>query len=224
MSDDLVLPVDEAHLTALGLSTHILEYANAYRLISAQPQCLGRARLRYVNLLLMFDELGKLMEIMKDCERAVTAKDPYVKVDGFFSRDMRSEQAMDNILRELGKSETLFLLFKKVMGKAPSNTDFDSFKQQFKKGGQELDAMLRHALMYDIRNRTAHEEDIPEEAVLDMYFEAVVLNAEAAREFIFEWARAKELDLDVKLKAAKAVPVEVKLWTATAMPKSQRNH
>ncbi|OPY31951.1 MAG: hypothetical protein A4E32_01559 [Methanomassiliicoccales archaeon PtaU1.Bin124] len=223
MTDDLVLPVDEAHLTALGLSTHILEYANAYRLISAQPKCLGRQRLRYVNLLLMFDELGKLMEIMKDCERAVTQKDPYVTVEGFFGRDVRSQNAMDNILRELGKSETLSILFKKVIGKAPSNTDFDSFKKQFQKSGEELDTMLRHALLYDIRERTAHEDDVPEEAVMDMYFEAVAMNAEAAREFIFEWARAKELDLDIRLKAIKAEPAEVKLWTAVAMPKTQRN-
>ena len=223
MTDDLVLPVDEAHLTALALSTHILEYANAYRLISAQSKCLGRRRLRYVNLLLMFDELGKLMEIMKDCERAVTEKDPYVKVEGFFSRDARSQKAMDNILRELGKTETLSILFKEVMGKAPSNTDFDSFKQQFQKGGEELDSKLRHALMYDIRERTSHEDAIPEDGVMDMYFEAVAMNAEAAREFIFEWARAKELDLDIRLKAVKAEPAEVKLWTAIAMPKEQRN-
>ena len=134
------------------------------------------------------------------------------------------QKAMDNILRELGKSETLFILFKKVMGKAPSNMDFETFKQQFQKGEEELDTMLRHALLYDIRNRSSHEEDIPEEGVLDMYFEATVLNAEAAREFIFEWARAKELDIPFRLKAIKAEPADVKLWTAVAMPKSQKNH
>jgi hypothetical protein len=59
---------------------------------------------------------------------------------------------------------------------------------------------------------------------MDMFFDAVIINAESAREFIYEWARAKELDIDFKLKAFKAEGCgNAKLWAKVPMPKSQRN-
>ncbi|MCE5296488.1 MAG: hypothetical protein LLG16_05220 [Euryarchaeota archaeon] len=221
---DLELPVDEAHLTALDLSTHILEYANAFRILSAGKDYVGRRRLRYATLLLMFDEVGKLMEIMKDCERAVTMKDPFVKVPGFYSK-VKDEGAFENILKELGKSETLFLLFKRVMGKAPSNLDFETFKAEMSKGAGQLDAKIDKMLRFDVRNRSDGSADIPDDKAVDMYFEATVMNAEGAREFIHEWARAKELDLTRGLRPFKAdvLGTSVKLWRSEEIPLSQKN-
>lgn len=221
---DLELPVDEAHLTALDLSTHILEYANSFRILSAGKDYVGRRRLRYATLLLMFDEVGKLMEIMKDCERAVTMKDPFVKVPGFYSK-VKDDGAFENILKELGKSETLFLLFKRIMGKAPSNLDFETFKSEMSKGAGQLDAKIDTMLRFDVRNRTDGSDGIPDDKVVDMYFEATVLNAEGAREFIYEWARAKELDLSTGLRPFKAdiLGTSVKLWRSEEVPFSQKN-
>jgi hypothetical protein len=221
---DLELPVDEAHLTALDLSTHILEYANSFRMLSANRDFAGRRRLRYATLLLMFDEIGKLMEIMKDCERAVTMKDPYVKVPGFYS-DVKGEKSFENIVKELDKSEMLSVLFKRVMGKSPSNVDFETFKAEIVKGSGELDARTKAVLHYDIRTRTDGSAIIPDDKVVDMYFEAIVMNAEGAQEFIYEWARAKELDIGHKLVPIKTdvSGVTVKLWKSEDVPRSQKN-
>jgi len=221
---DLELQVDEAHLTALDLSTHILEYANAFRMLSANKDFAGRRRLRYAILLVMFDEIGKLMEIMKDCERAVTMKDPYVRVPGFYS-EVKDEKAFENILKELGKSETLSLLFKKVMGKSPSNVDFTVFKDEMTKGSAQLSSRIDAMFHYDVAGRCDGTDIIPDDKVVDMYFEAIVMNAEGAREFIHEWARAKELDLNYKLEPFKTEVsgTQVKLWKRNEMAKSQKN-
>lgn len=226
MSDeDLVLSTDDAHITAFELSTHILEYANAFRLMSSQNGFIGQRRVRYGILLLMMDEMGKLMEIMKDCERAVTMKDPFVKVENFFSKGSRNEKAFTDIIKEIGKSETLSILFRKVMGRSPSNVDFESFKKQFMRGSGELEEQIRTNLFYDVRNRTDHPEFVPEGQVIDMFFEAVVMNAEGAREFLQEWARAKELDVSFRLKPIKVQSGngQIKLWTREDLTNAQRN-
>jgi hypothetical protein len=221
--EDLVMGVDDAHLMSLELTTHILEYANSYRLLSSQEDYLGKERLRYLTLLVMFDEMAKLMEVMKDCERAVTHKDPIVVVPGFYGKE-RSEKALGNIMTELSKSEAMFLLFKRVMGHPPSNLDFDSFKKEFSQGTKGLDSQIHTLLFYDVKGRTDHLGQVPEPKVMDMFFDAVIINAESAREFIYEWARAKELDIDFKLKAFKAEGCgNAKLWAKVPMPKSQRN-
>ncbi|QLH74059.1 MAG: hypothetical protein HPY73_00385 [Methanomassiliicoccales archaeon] len=221
--NDLELLVDDAHLTALDLSTHILEHANAFRLLSFNPDYLGRRRLRYMILLIMFDEVGKLMEIMKDCERAVTAKDPYVRVRGFFSSNKKGE-AFENILKELSKSEMLYALFKRVMGRPPSNVDFEMFKEELIKGSEHLDSQLRAMMYYDIRGRSDGSSMIPEDKVVDMLFEAIVMNVEGAREFIHEWARAKELDLTYILRPIKVETCPgIKLWTKEGLQASQKD-
>ncbi|HSV41925.1 MAG TPA: hypothetical protein VLH13_00770 [Methanomassiliicoccales archaeon] len=221
---DLRLGTDQAHMAALDLSAHVLEYANAYRLITGQKEFMGRRRLRHMLLLLIFDEMGKLMEIMKECERAVTAKDPYVKIEGFYERN-KDDKALSNILKELGKSEMLFALFTRIMGRAPSMVDFESFKDQFAKGSQELGLKIDRALYYDISAASDHAEDIPDDQVMDMFFEAMVMNAEGAREFIQEWARAKELDVNYRLRSVKNDPAcgAVKLWFKEEVSKQQRN-
>jgi hypothetical protein len=221
--EDLVMGVDDAHLMSLELTTHILEYANSYRLLSSQGDYLGKERLRYLTLMVMFDEMAKLMEVMKDCERAVTHKDPFVTVPGFYGK-ARSEKALGNIMTELSKSEAMFMLFKKVMGHPPSNLDFDMFKKEFGQGSKGLDTQIHNLTFYDVRTRSDHLGQVPSKEVMDMFFEAVVINAESAREFIYEWARARELDLEFKLKSFRAEGCgNVKLWAKVPIPKSQRN-
>jgi hypothetical protein len=226
MSDeDLILSTDDAHITALELSTHILEYANVFRLISSQNGFIGRRRVRYGTLLLMMDEMGKLMEIMKDCERAVTMKDPYVKIEKFFVNASRNEKALTDIVKEIGKSETLIILFQRVMGRSPSNVDFEKFKMQFSQGSSELEEQIRTNQFYDIRNRTDHVEVVPEDQTIDMFFEAVVMNVEGATEFLQQWAGAKELDVLFRLRAIKIQSGngQIKLWTKEDISNSQRN-
>ncbi|MFA5314234.1 MAG: hypothetical protein WC375_13110, partial [Methanomassiliicoccales archaeon] len=92
-------------------------------------------------------------------------------------------------------------------------------------GAGHLDEKIDTMLRFDVRNRTDGSDGIPDDKVVDMYFEATVLNAEGAREFIYEWARAKELDLSKGLRPFKVdvLGTSVKLWRSEEIPFSQKN-
>jgi hypothetical protein len=193
VNDDLELKVDAAHLKALELAGHVIEYVNAFKALSYHSEYAGRRRLRYANLLMAVNELGILMRLMKDCERAVTARDPVVKVAGYYSDSgMNSTEAVDEILREAGKSETLFLSVKKMLGREPSDIDFNRFKDILSRSGKDIPALAHEMLFYDIDD-PAVEGRIPDDESMDMLLLAVETNARGAADFLSEWARAKEL-------------------------------
>jgi hypothetical protein len=193
VKDDLELKVDDAHLKALELAGHIIEYVNAYKALSVQSEYAGRRRLRYANLLMGVSELGMLMRLLKDCERAVTAKDPYVKVLGYYSSSgMTSNEAVDEILREAGKSEMLFQSVKKMLGREPSEIDFSRFKDILSRSGMDIPGLAHEMFFFDIDD-TKVEEKIPDDVSMDMLLMAVEMNARGAADFLSEWARAKEL-------------------------------
>lgn len=198
--DDLELGVDEAHLKALELSFHVIEYVNAYKALSFQADYAGKRRLRYANLLIMVQELSKLMRLMKDCERAVTERDPYVRIPGYYSSDgLGGQDAVDAILREANKSQLLFMSVKKMLGRQQSNIDFSKFYDMLSRGGKDIPSTVQRLLYYDIDAEGA-EESIPEDDSMDMLMVAVELNARGAADFMSEWARAKELDLAYRLR------------------------
>jgi hypothetical protein len=198
--DDLELQVDEAHMKALGLSYHIIEYVNAYKALSVQVDYAGKRRLRYGNLLIMVQELGKLMRLLKDCERAITEKDPFVRIPGYYSKEgVGGQSAIDAILREANKSQLLFMSVKKMLGRQPSNIDFTKFYDVLSKSENEIPVLIREMLFYDI-DSDGVDERIPDDGSMDMLMVAVELNARGAADFITEWARAKELGLEFRLR------------------------
>jgi hypothetical protein len=196
VNDDLELKVDAAHLKALELAGHVIEYVNAYKALSVQSEYAGKGRLRYANLLMAVNELGMLMRVLKDCERAVTAKDPMVKVVGYYSSTgMTSAEAVDEILREAGKSELLFQSIKKMLGREPSDIDFSRFKDILSrsgKDGKDIPELAHEMLFFDIDDPKV-EARIPDDESMDMLLMAVEVNARGAADFLSEWARAKEL-------------------------------
>ena len=206
VNDDLELKVDAAHLKALELAGHVIEYVNAYKALSFQSEYAGKRRLRYANLLLAVNELGMLMRLLKDCERAVTAKDPIVKVLGYYSTTgMTSAEAVDEILREAGKSETLFMSVKKMLGREPSDIDFSRFKDILSRSGKDIPELTREMLFFDIDDPKA-EERIPDDESMDMLLMALEMNARGAADFLSEWARAKELGPAFFFKLVAPIP------------------
>jgi hypothetical protein len=193
VNDDLELKVDAAHLKALELAGHVIEYVNAYKALSVQSEYAGKRRLRYANLLMAVNELGVLMRMLKDCERAVTAKDPIVRVIGYYSSTgMTSTEAVDEILREAGKSEMLFQSIKKMLGREPSDIDFSRFRDILSRSGKDIPELAREMLFFDIDDPKV-EERIPDDDSMDMLLMAVEMNARGAADFLSEWVRAKEL-------------------------------
>jgi hypothetical protein len=206
VKDDLELKVDAAHLKALELAGHVIEYVNAYKALSVQSEYAGRRRLRYANLLMAVNELGILMRLLKECERAVTARDPVVKVvDYYSSTGMTSADAVDEMLREAGKSEMLFQSIKKMLGREPSDIDFNRFKDVLSRSGKDIPELVREMLFFDIDYPDV-EERIPEDELMDMLMMAVEMNARGAADFLSEWARAKELGPAFHLKLVTPTP------------------
>jgi hypothetical protein len=193
-NEDLEMRVDDAHLAALDLAAEILEYCNAYRRLSTDDY-LGKERLRYLTLMTMFEEMSKLMLLMKDCERAVTHKDPFVKVTDFYA--VGGERGLESIIKEVAKSELLTLSVKKILGREPNNVDFSLFKEQFAKGEVETMAAIRKAQFMDVQ--ATKREAMPAPEVMDMFFSAIEMNAQGAFDFLFDWVRAKELDVDYRV-------------------------
>jgi hypothetical protein len=206
VNDDLELKVDDAHLKALELAAHVIEYVNAYKALSVQSEYAGKRRLRYANLLVAVNELGMLMRLLKDCERAVTARDPAVKVIGYYSSTgMTSAEAVDEIMREEGKTELLFQSFKKMLGREPTDIDFSRFKDVLSRSGKDIPGLARQMLFFDIDDPFV-EDAIPDDELLDMLLLAVEMNARGAADFLTEWARAKELGPAFQLKLVAQSP------------------
>jgi hypothetical protein len=205
--DDLELKVDDAHLKALDLAGHVIEYVNAYKALSVQSEYAGKGRLRYANLLMAVNELGTLMRLLKDCERAVTARDPIVKVvDYYSSNGMTSAEAVDEILREAGKSELLFQSVKKMLGREPSEIDFSRFKDILSRSGKDIPGLAKEMLFFDIDDPHAGDR-IPDDESMDMLLMAVEMNARGAADFLSEWARAKELGPAFRFRLVAPTPV-----------------
>ncbi len=193
---DLRLEINEAHLRVLDMSVHLLGYVNAYRALSELPDYLGRRRSRYAMVLIMLDQLGPLMELMKECERGITEHSAEVSIDGFFSPQNRQER-VERVLDEIGKSEVLFLKVKKNLGREPSSIDFSAFKDQFRRTDGNMFPTVEKVLRYDWG---CHCDDIPSDEQIEMLFMAIELTVRGAAEFSHQWATANEYDIDFRLE------------------------
>jgi hypothetical protein len=68
---DVIHPLrDEAFQIAEDLAAHILDNSNAYHALSGQDDFPGRDRMRFMVLLVNFEEVGKLMALVRECEKA----------------------------------------------------------------------------------------------------------------------------------------------------------
>jgi len=193
---DLRLEINEAHLRVLDMSVHLLGYVNAYRALSELPDYLGRRRTRYAMVLIMLDELGPLMELMKECERGITEHSAEVSIDGYFSPKGRQDR-VERVLDEIGKSEVLFLKVKKNLGREPSAIDFSVFKDQFRRTDGNMFPTVEKVLRYDW---SCQDDAMPSDEQIEMLFMAIELTVRGAAEFSHQWAMANEYDIDFRLE------------------------
>lgn len=193
---DLRLDVDEAHLRVLDMAVHLLGHMNAFRALSELPDYLGRDRTRYAMLLIMLDELAPLMELMKECERAVTEHSSEVFIEGFFSPRSRQE-GVERVLEEIGKSEVLFLKVKKNLGREPSAIDFAVFRDRFRGIDGGTFPMVEKVLRYDWSHADGH---LPSDDEMEMLFMAIEMTVRGAAEFSHQWALANDYGIDFRLE------------------------
>ena len=99
---DVIHPLrDEAFQLAEDLAAHILESSNAYHALSGQDDFPGRDRMRFVILLVQFEEVGKLMALVRECEKAAKADYINVRIEDFHDPCLNGRRAVAQILEEL---------------------------------------------------------------------------------------------------------------------------
>ena len=96
---------DAAFQMAEDLAAHILENSNTYHALAGQDDYPGRDRLRFAVLLVMFEEMGKLMALVQQCERAAKADSLNVRVEDFHNHCLNGRKATAQILEELRTAE-----------------------------------------------------------------------------------------------------------------------
>ncbi len=91
---------DEAFEDVIRLSHHILESSNAFHILSIRDFP-GQSRVRFGILLTMFEELGKLLVLVQECEKAAKADYMSVRIDDFNDHELHGKRAVAQVLEEL---------------------------------------------------------------------------------------------------------------------------
>jgi hypothetical protein len=193
---DVLHPMrDEAFQMAEDLATHILENANVYHALAGQEQFPGRDRLRFGTLLLMFEEMGKLMALVQQCEKAAKADYTNVRVEDFRNHCLNGRKAAGQILEELRTVEQASLsLGKKTGGQVSEEPAF--LAEDF--------CGLQERLLYLEPDRRKREiAFIPPPELMDRYAAIIERNTLAAAEYIQDLGKALGLWLQMGLRPQK---------------------
>ena len=98
---DVAYPIGtEAFEDVIRLSHHILESSNAFHILSIRDFP-GQSRVRFGILLTMFEELGKLLVLVQECEKAAKADYMSVRIDDFNDHELHGKRAVAQVLEEL---------------------------------------------------------------------------------------------------------------------------
>jgi hypothetical protein len=189
---DVLYPArDAAFQMAEELAAHILENSNNYHALAGQAEYPGRDRLRFAVLLVMFEEMGKLMALVQQCEKAAKADYLNVRVEDFHNHCLNGRKATAQIMEELRTAEMASLTLGRkdiTLSEEPAfvNEDFCSLQQRLLYMGGET------------QERT--QDFIPPGALMDRYATIIERNTLAAGEYIHDLGKALGLWLQLGLK------------------------
>ncbi len=182
---------DAAFQMAEDLAAHILENSNTYHVLAGQAEYPGRDRLRFAVLLVMFEEMGKLMALVQQCEKAAKADYLNVRVEDFHNHCLNGRKATAQILEELRTAEKASLTLGRkdiTLSEEPAFVmeDFCS---------------LQERLLYMGAEKQERSLDfIPPGALMDRYATIIERNTLAAGDYIHDLGRALGLWLQLGLK------------------------
>lgn len=190
---DVIHPLrDEAFQMAEDLAAHILDNSNAYHALSGQDDFPGRDRMRFMVLLTLFEEVGKLMTLVRECERAAKADYINVRVEDFHDHCLNGRKAVAQILEELRTVEQASLALGRKNVQISEEPAF--VKEDF--------CSLQGRLLYlDADSKKRDLSFIPPVELMDRYAEIIERNTLAASEYIHDLGRALGLWLQLGRKA-----------------------
>lgn len=183
---------DEAFKLAEDLAAHILDSSNSYHALSAQDEYPGRDRMRFTILLVMFEEVGKLMSLVRECEKAAKADYINVRIESFHDHCLNGRKAVAQILEELRTVEQASLTLGRKDVKISEEPLF--VKEDF--------CSLQERLLYlEADSKQRGMGFIPAGEQMDRYAEIIERNTLAASEYIHDLGRALGLWLQLGRKA-----------------------
>ncbi len=184
---------DAAFQMAEDLAAHILESSNTYHALAGQEEYPGRDRLRFAVLLAMFEEMGKLMYLVQQCEKAAKADYLNVTVENFRDHCLNGRKATAQILEELRTAENAALALGRkdiTLSEEPAFV-----KEDF--------CSLQERLLYMTGETREKLDFIPPGALMDRYASIIERNTLAAGDYIHDLGRALGLWVQLGLKARK---------------------
>ena len=192
---DVIYPSrDEAFQMTMDLAAHILDNSNGYHALAGQDDFPGRDRVRFMILLVMFEEMGKLLSLVQQCEKAAKADYLNVRVDGFNDHCLNGRRATAQILEELRTVEKASLILGR---KDISVSEEPAFvKEDF--------CSLQERLLYLLPDRKDKDLSfIPPIEVMDRYAEIIERITQSSGLYIHQLGKALGLWLQLDRKAVK---------------------
>lgn len=189
--DVVYIQRDEAFFTAASLADHILENANAYHTLADSEKFPGRDRMAFSVLLTMFDEMGKLLQIVKECEKAAKADHPSVRIEEFQNNVLNGRKALGQILEEM---RTIKLASSSLGFKELEIAEEPEF---IKEDYGSLSDRCRY-FQIDVKNRK--DEYLPSIDLMDKYAMVIERNAVAAGGYLHDLGKALGLWVSLELK------------------------
>lgn len=193
---DVIHPLrDEAFQLAEDLAAHILDTSNAYHALSGQDDFPGRDRMRFVILLVQFEEVGKLMALVRECEKAAKADYINVRIEDFHDPCLNGRRAVAQILEELRTVEQASMALGRKDATVSEEPAF--VREDF--------CLLKDRLLYlDADSKKRDASFIPTGEQMDRYAEIIERNTLAASEYIHDLGRSLGLWLQLGRKARRA--------------------
>ena len=193
---------DEAFQSGIDLARHILENANSYHALASEDYP-GRDRMRFAVLLVILEESGKLLELVKECEKAAKADYLSVRIENYNDNCLNGRKAIGQILEELRVVDKAFETLGK--GKAEPMPEPEFLREDF--------CGLKERVLYMPLDRSARNLGfIPSGDLMDRLAGAAERNALAAGDYLHDLGRALGLwiTLDIAPKGARGGPHSVR--------------
>jgi hypothetical protein len=173
---DVIHPVrEDAFRMAEELAAHILDNANVYHALAGQDEFPGRDRARSAMLIVMFEELGKLMALVQDCEKAAKADYINVRIEDFHNHCLNGRKAAAQILEELRTVEKASLSLGKGAGKVTEEPEFLA---------EDFCSLHERLFYFEADPQKRDLRFIPPSELMDRYAAIIERNTLAAGEYI----------------------------------------
>lgn len=182
---------DEAFELAIELAGHILENANTYHVLAGAEGYRGRERLRFAVLLVMLEETGKLLNMVRECEKAAKADYLSVRIEDFHDHCLNGRRALAQILEELRTMEQAF----QTLGRGTAGpTPEPAF------AGEDFCGLKDRLLYLSLDGSGRDLGFIPPGELMDRLVSVMERNALSGAEYIGDLGKALGLVLSLDLR------------------------